>query len=94
MKDAKYISSNENALVKRLKVLLEGGAKANKTRQELGLAVIEGIHLAQAWLASEDMVEIFTTESGMEQPEIAAVDRKSTRLNSSHTDISRMPSSA
>ena len=73
MKDAKYISSNENALVKRLKVLLEGGAKANKTRQELGLAVIEGIHLAQAWLASEDMVEIFTTESGMEQPEIAAV---------------------
>ena len=25
---------------------------------------------------------------------VAAVDRKSTRLNSSHTDISRMPSSA
>lgn len=73
MKDAKYISSNENTLVKRLKVLLEGGAKASKTRQELGLAVIEGIHLAQAWLASEDMVEIFTTEAGIEQPEIAAV---------------------
>ena len=73
MKDAKYISSTENTLVKRLKVLLEGGAKASKTRQELGLAVIEGIHLAQAWLASEDMVEIFTTEAGIEQPEIAAV---------------------
>ena len=27
-------------------------------------------------------------------PEDAKVDRKSTRLNSSHTDISRMPSSA
>ena len=27
-------------------------------------------------------------------PEQAIVDRKSTRLNSSHTDISRMPSSA
>ena len=28
------------------------------------------------------------------KPEISAPDRKSTRLNSSHTDISRMPSSA
>ena len=27
-------------------------------------------------------------------PTIAELDRKSTRLNSSHTDISRMPSSA
>ena len=30
-----------------------------------------------------------------QDPEVAAcIDRKSTRLNSSHTDISRMPSSA
>ena len=28
------------------------------------------------------------------QPGVLAADRKSTRLNSSHTDISRMPSSA
>ena len=28
------------------------------------------------------------------ETQVAAVDRKSTRLNSSHTDISRMPSSA
>lgn len=73
MKDAKYLSSPENALVKRLKILLEGGSKANKSRQELGLAVIEGVHLVQAWLASEDLLEIFTTEAGLQQAEIAAV---------------------
>ena len=28
------------------------------------------------------------------RPAVVVVDRKSTRLNSSHTDISRMPSSA
>jgi TrmH family RNA methyltransferase len=73
MKDPKYLSSTDNPLIKRLKVLLEGGAKANKTRQEIGLAVLEGVHLAQAWLGSEDLVELFTTESGLQQAEIAAV---------------------
>ena len=55
MKDPKYLSSVDNPLIKRLKVLLDGGAKANKTRQELGLAVLEGVHLAQAWLGSLPM---------------------------------------
>jgi TrmH family RNA methyltransferase len=73
MKDPKHLSSADNPLIKRLKVLLEGGAKANKTRQEIGLAVLEGVHLAQAWLGSEDLVELFTTESGLQQAEIAAV---------------------
>jgi len=73
MKDPKHLSSADNPLIKRLKVLLEGGAKANKTRHEIGLAVLEGVHLAQAWLGSEDLVELFTTESGLQQAEIAAV---------------------
>ena len=73
MKDAKHLSSADNPLIKRLKVLLEGGVKANKTRQELGLAILEGVHLAQAWLGSEDLVELFTTESGLQQAEIATV---------------------
>jgi TrmH family RNA methyltransferase len=73
MKDPKHLSSADNPLIKRLNVLLEGGVKANKTRQELGLAVLEGVHLAQAWLGSEDLVELFTTESGLQQAEIAAV---------------------
>ena len=33
-------------------------------------------------------------KSGLEHQIIAAKDRKSTRLNSSHLDLSRMPSSA
>ena len=33
-------------------------------------------------------------KSGIYEPDFVIVDRKSTRLNSSHTDISRMPSSA
>ena len=73
MKSPKHISSLDNSLVKRLKVLLDGGVKASKLRGELSLAVAEGIHLAQAWLGSEDLLEIFTTEEGLNQAEIAAV---------------------
>ena len=39
---------------------------------------------------SGDKVRIINCENGLKYVE----DRKSTRLNSSHTDISRMPSSA
>ena len=37
--------------------------------------------------------EVFAIEDNCSHQD-AALDRKSTRLNSSHTDISRMPSSA
>ena len=38
---------------------------------------------------------IFGSIDGLDEMEVfARLDRKSTRLNSSHTDISRMPSSA
>jgi len=73
MKSAKHISSSDNPLIKRVKTLLEGGVKASKLRAELSMAVAEGVHLAQAWLGSEDLTEIITTEEGMNQPEIAAV---------------------
>ena len=73
MKSAKHISSIDNPLIKRVRTLLEGGVKASKLRAELSIAVAEGVHLAQAWLGSEDLTEIITTEEGMSQPEIAAV---------------------
>ena len=65
-----------------------------------------GIGLAIALRAARDGANIViaakTTEPHPKLPgtiysaaeEIVAADRKSTRLNSSHTDISRMPSSA
>ena len=45
----------------------------------------------KAMLAEFDAVVL---AGGAEQPRDLPIDRKSTRLNSSHTDISRMPSSA
>lgn len=72
MRDPKFISSPDNPTIKRIKASLDTGVKAHKTRQEIGLAVIEGIHLVQAWLGSSDLLEIFTTEEGMAQAEIAA----------------------
>ena len=39
-------------------------------------------------------IRAFCDELKMYVPEYEKADRKSTRLNSSHTDISRMPSSA
>ena len=41
----------------------------------------------------EDLIRDLLEKIG-EDPEREGLDRKSTRLNSSHTDISRMPSSA
>ena len=53
-------------------------------------AVIEFIHTAT--LLHDDVVDASDMRRGNDTAN--ALDRKSTRLNSSHTDISRMPSSA
>ena len=155
MKESKLISSADNPVIKRLKSMQDVGARSAKVRSETSLALIEGVHLAQSWLGSEDLYELFTTHEGLNQAEVAAVietqlalvpttnlyiieeslwnkvtdlghappilgcikipqvdfpsnffddivildaiqdaDRKSTRLNSSHSQQSRMPSSA
>ena len=66
---------------------------------------IDGRHTRTIWLAADGRgVEIIDQTrlphdfvvarlDSLEHAE-TAIDRKSTRLNSSHTDISRMPSSA
>ena len=61
-----------------------------------------GAELAQRWLqrAPADGVQILLLEGTLGAGKtslvqgIAAADRKSTRLNSSHSSVSRMPSSA
>ena len=54
---------------------------------------IADIHLCKAFDDSSALEEIRNTCEAV-TTEFENVDRKSTRLNSSHTDISRMPSSA
>ena len=44
--------------------------------------------------AVKSALELFQGDSLVIYPDAIVEDRKSTRLNSSHTDISRMPSSA
>ena len=48
----------------------------------------EGLRIAQ------DRLTHWTSVGAQCSPTVVRLDRKSTRLNSSHTDISRMPSSA
>ena len=78
------------------------GMKINKTNAarlldrahiayELVPYEVDEEHLAAAHVAeqlNEDIAQVFKTLV------LRGEDRKSTRLNSSHTDISRMPSSA
>ena len=71
-----------------------GGAAINFARRtladdQLALNVLEGL---AADLTASDMREAFGVDK--KQFHAARQDRKSTRLNSSHLDLSRMPSSA
>ena len=72
----KEIQSKSNDSVKELIIHQEGGSKANKLRKESGLALIEGIHLLDSWMKSNQLNQIeaiFTTAKGLEQPEISAL---------------------
>lgn len=72
----KEIQSKSNDSIKELITHQEGGSKANKLRKESGLALIEGIHLLDAWLKSgklDQIQAIFTTAKGLEHPEIKAL---------------------
>ena len=50
-------------------------------------------HLAGEVMAAASMPECFTLLGALAEA-TSTIDRKSTRLNSSHLDVSRMPSSA
>jgi TrmH family RNA methyltransferase len=72
----KEIQSKSNDSVKELIIHQEGGSRANKLRKESGLALIEGIHLLDSWMKSNQLHQIqaiFTTAKGLEHPEISAL---------------------
>ena len=68
------------------------------TKEELALEVIDRLKkeypLADCTLDYDEAWKLLVSVRLAAQCTDARVDRKSTRLNSSHTDISRMPSSA
>ena len=74
--------------VKKIKSL-----KTKKGRDAEKLFLIEGKRSVEEYLLKSDLVnEVLVSESEINK--YNSVDRKSTRLNSSHSSVSRMPSSA
>ena len=66
------------------------GVPATRFAEELGRTMILNIVMVGFFTACSGILEREAVKSAVK----SSVDRKSTRLNSSHTDISRMPSSA
>jgi|UniRef100_UPI004047A938 RNA methyltransferase, TrmH family len=71
MMNIERISSKDNPLIKELKLLQTPGSKGQKARISSGKALLEGIHLIQAWMCSSDLDTLLTTDLGMQNPEIA-----------------------
>jgi len=71
----RLIQSPQNEVMKQIKIHLEGGSKSSKLRKEYGLALIEGIHLVDAWVRSIRLNEIkviVTSIEDINHPEISA----------------------
>lgn len=80
------IESTQNSLIKQIKVLQTPGVKSAKLRSETGLALIEGIHLVQAWISSESLTNIQTvifSEQSINNEEIKEIVNYISSLNAS-----------
>ena len=66
-----FITSKENALFKEIRLLQATGSKGQKARLACGQALLEGIHLIQTWVGNSALKTIFTSEVGLQNPEIA-----------------------
>ena len=65
------ITSKENPLFKELRLLQATGSKGQKARLSSGCALLEGIHLVQTWVGDPALKTLFTSEVGLQNPEIA-----------------------
>ena len=74
-----------------------GGALAPLRTDDLGalpLAELVRRNPKVDWAALDDVIYGCANQAGEDNRNVARIDRKSTRLNSSHIQKSRMPSSA
>ena len=78
------IESAANAKFKRIQKLM----KQARARKKEGVFVVEGWKMVREALQRDLVQELYCDEKEEQ------ADRKSTRLNSSHVALSRMPSSA
>jgi RNA methyltransferase, TrmH family len=65
------ISSKDNSLFKELRLLQATGSKGQKARLTSGHALLEGIHLIQTWVGDPALTTLFTSEIGLQNPEIS-----------------------
>lgn len=65
------ITSKENPLFKELRLLQATGSKGQKARLSSGCALLEGIHLVQTWVGDTALKTLFTSEMGLQNPEIS-----------------------
>lgn len=65
------ITSKENSLFKEIRLLQATGSKGQKARLACGQALLEGIHLIQTWVGNPALKTLFTSELGLQNPEIA-----------------------
>ena len=65
------ITSKENPLFKEVRLLQATGSKGQKTRLARGQALLEGIHLVQTWVGDPALKTLFTSELGLQNPEIS-----------------------
>ena len=65
------ITSKENPLFKELRLLQATGSKGQKARLSSGCTLLEGIHLVQTWVGDPALKTLFTSEMGLQNPEIA-----------------------
>ena len=90
----KQVTSAANPHYQALRKL----AQSSQERRKTGLSVLDGVHLLVAYREHVGLPRrVAVSRSGLANPEVQTLlggDRKSTRLNSSHWHVSRMPSSA
>jgi len=65
------ITSKENPLFKEIRLLQAAGSKGQRARIAGAQALLEGIHLVQAWVGDPALKILFTSEIGLQNSEIS-----------------------